>query len=46
MNQANINKAIELIKDIAEDLPLNTPLEAIIAKVEDFGIFVDLPKKQ
>lgn len=46
MNQANIDKAIQLIKDIAEDLPLNTPIEAVIAKVEEFGFFVDLPKKQ
>lgn len=46
MNQANIDKAIQLIKDIAEDLPLNTPIEATIAKVEEFGFFVDLPKKQ
>ena len=46
MSQANIDKAIQLIKDIAEDLPLNTPIEAVIAKVEEFGFFVDLPKKQ
>lgn|GEM_PF-5896522 len=46
MDQDKIDKAIELIKEIADDLPLNTPIEAIVAKVADFGIFVDLPKKQ
>lgn len=46
MDQAKIDKAIELIREIAEDLPLNTPIEGKIAKVEVFGFFVDLPKKQ
>lgn len=46
MDQDKINKAIELIKEIAEDLPLNTPISGTIAKVEAFGFFVDLPKKQ
>lgn len=45
-DQAMIDLAIKLIKDIAEDLPLNTPLTGKIAKVEAFGFFVDLPKKQ
>ena len=46
MDQDKIDKAIQLIKDIAEDLPLNTPISGVIAKVEAFGFFVDLPKKQ
>ncbi len=46
MDQDKIDKAIELIKEIAEDLPLNTPIEGKIAKTEAFGFFVDLPKKQ
>ena len=46
MDQDKIDKAIELIKEIAEDLPLNTVIEGKIAKVEAFGFFVDLPKKQ
>ena len=46
MDQDKIDKAIELIKDIAEDLPLNTVIEGKIAKVEAFWFFVDLPKKQ
>ena len=45
-DQEKINIAIQLIKDIAEDLPLNTPIEGKIAKVEAFGFFVDLPKRQ
>lgn len=36
MDQDKIDKAIELIKDIAEDLPLNTVIEGKIAKVEAF----------
>lgn len=46
MDQDKIDKAIELIKEIAEDLPLNTVIEGKIVKVEAFGFFVDLPKKQ
>ena len=46
MDQDKIDKAIELIKEIAEDLPLNTVIEGKIAKVEAFWFFVDLPKKQ
>jgi polyribonucleotide nucleotidyltransferase len=46
MDQDKIDKAIELIREIADDLPLNTPIQAKIAKVEEFGFFVDLPKRQ
>lgn len=45
-DQDKIDLAIKLIKDIAEDLPLNTPIEGKISKIETFGFFVDLPKKQ
>lgn len=46
MDQEKIDLAIQLIKDIAEDLPLNTPIQWVVGKVEAFGFFVDLPKKQ
>lgn len=42
-SQANIDKAIELIKQITEDLPLHTPFTGKIARVENYGVFVDLP---
>lgn len=45
-DQSKIDHAIQLIRDIAEDLPLNTPITGKIAKVEAFGFFVDLPKRQ
>ena len=45
-DQDKIDHAIKLIKDIAEDLPLNTPIMGKISKIEAFGFFVDLPKRQ
>jgi polyribonucleotide nucleotidyltransferase len=41
-----IAKAEALIRDIADDLPLNTPLQAIVTKVESYGVFVSLPKNK
>ena len=46
MDQDKIDKAIALIKDIAEDLPLHTPITGTIAKIEKFGFFIDLPKRE
>ncbi len=45
-DQSKIDIAVKLIKDIAEDLPLHTVIEGKIAKIEAFGFFVDLPKRQ
>lgn len=45
-DQTMIDCAITLIKDIAEDLPLNTPVEWVVSKVEKYGFFIDLPKKE
>ncbi len=45
-DQDKIDKAIELIKDITEDLPLNTPLDGVVSRVEDYGLFVNLPRKK
>ncbi|MCS6983028.1 MAG: polyribonucleotide nucleotidyltransferase [Candidatus Absconditabacterales bacterium] len=41
-----IAKAEALIRDIADDLPLNTPLQATVTKVESYGVFVSLPKNK
>jgi len=43
---ANIAKAEALIRDIADDLPLNIPLQATVSKVEAYGVFVSLPKNK
>ena len=44
MSQENIDIATKLIKDIAEDLPLKKPLDGKVIRVEQYGIFVSLPK--
>ena len=46
VDQTKIDKAVELIKDIAEDLPLMKDIEWTIARVEAYGVFVNLPRKK
>jgi len=43
-NQKLIDTAIELIKEIVEDLEVNKEYQWKIARIEDYGLFVDLPK--
>lgn len=38
-----IKKAEQMIRDIADDLPLNKEIQWIISKVENFWVFVKLP---
>ena len=45
-NLDNIKKAMEMIKDIAEDLPLNKELEGTVSRVENYGVFVSLPRRK
>lgn len=45
-DQEKIDHAIALIRDIADDLPLHTPITWTIAKVEKFWFFIDLPKRE
>jgi polyribonucleotide nucleotidyltransferase len=45
-DQAMIDKALEKIKDITEDLEIGAVYDAVIARVEAYGVFVDLPKKK
>lgn len=42
-DQAKIDLAVKLIKEIAEDLPLNTPIDGTVSRIESYGLFVDLP---
>lgn len=46
VSQEAIDMAIRLIKDIADDLPLNTPLTGKITRVEAYGVFVELGKNK
>jgi polyribonucleotide nucleotidyltransferase len=39
-----IEKAEKLIRDIALDLEVGQVYEANITRIEDYGLFVDLPK--
>ena len=43
-NQSNIDKAVAMIKDIADDLPFNEKIQWKISRVEQYWFFVDLPK--
>jgi len=43
-DQSAIDKAIALIKDIAEDLVPNVDYQATIMRVENYGIFIDIRK--
>ena len=45
-DQEKIDKAIEMIKDITEDLEVGKIYEGVISRVENYGVFVDLPKKK
>jgi len=45
-DQDKIDKAIEMIKDITEDLEIGKIYEGVISRVENYWVFVDLPKKK
>jgi len=45
-DQKVIDKVIEIIKEIVTDLEVGQIFDAKIARVEDYGIFVELPKKK
>lgn len=45
-NMENIRKAEELIKDITEDLPLNQEIMGTVARVEKYGVFVNMPRNK
>ncbi len=45
-DMAKIQKARELIEDIALDLPLNQEIEWKVARVEAYGVFVELPRNK
>ena len=45
-DQAMIDKATEMIKDITEDLEVGIVYEGEVSRIEDYGIFVQLPKKK
>ena len=45
-SQDAMDKAIQMIKDIAEDLELHQTYDGVVGRVEKYGIFVDLPKKK
>lgn len=43
-DQAMIEKAEKIIREIATDLEVWQSFEANISRIEDYGVFVDLPK--
>ncbi|HPC34719.1 MAG TPA: polyribonucleotide nucleotidyltransferase, partial [Candidatus Absconditabacterales bacterium] len=43
-DQAMIEKAEKIIREIATDLEVGQSFEANISRIEDYGVFVDLPK--
>ena len=45
-DQAGIDKAVALIEDIAVDLEIGVPYEGVVTRVEDYGLFMALPKKK
>ncbi len=42
-SEENIQKAVKLIEEIVKDLPLNTPLDWKITRIEKYWLFVALP---
>ncbi len=45
-NQASIDKAVEMIKEIVTDLEIGQTFDAKITRVEEYWVFVQLPKKK
>ncbi len=45
-DQAGIDKAVQLIEDIAVDLEIGVPYEGTVTRIEDYGLFMALPKKK
>jgi len=45
-DQSSIDKAVEMIKEIVTDLEVGQIFEAKITRVEEYWIFVQLPKKK
>jgi len=45
-DQNAIDKAMEIIKDITEDLEVGKTYDWTVSRIEDYGIFVQLPKKK
>lgn len=46
VNQENIDKAKAMIEEIATDLEINKVYEGRISRIEEYGVFVELPKKK
>lgn len=45
-DQSSIDKAVEMIKEIVTDLEVGQTFDAQITRVEEYGLFVQLPKKK
>lgn len=45
-DQTQIDKAIAMIEDIAVDLEIGVPYDGVVSRVEDYGLFISLPKKK
>lgn len=45
-DQKSIDKAVEMILEIVTDLEVGQTFEAKITRVEEYGVFVQLPKKK
>jgi len=45
-NQEIIDQVVEIIKEIVTDLEIGQTFDARISRVEDYGLFVELPKKK
>jgi polyribonucleotide nucleotidyltransferase len=45
-DQAMIDKAVAMIEDIAVDLEIGVSYDGVVSRVEDYGLFIALPKKK
>lgn len=45
-DQAVIDKVVAIIKEIVTDLEVGQTFEGKVTRVEDYGLFVELPKKK
>ena len=45
-DQKIIDKVVAVIKEIVSDLEIGQTFDAKISRIEDYGLFVELPKKK
>jgi polyribonucleotide nucleotidyltransferase len=45
-DQSKIDMAVNMIRDIADDVVMNVPVDGVISRVEAYWLFIELPRNQ